>query len=150
MEVKFVADVHLGKLARLLRMLGFDTAYRNDSALMELLITSDEETRILLSRNASLSKTHPGLFIVTDEDALVQLKQVVQWFDLKNHFQPFSRCMVCNGVLDNVPKESIAHLLQKNTAGYFDQFWQCRDCRRIYWKGSHYERMLKTIENIVK
>jgi uncharacterized protein with PIN domain len=150
MKVKFIADVHLGKLARLLRMLGFDTAYKNDFTLDELVKISDEENRILLSRNASLSKTHPDkFFIVSDEDPLVQLKQVIQHFSLNDRFQPFSRCIVCNGILESVSKENIVYLLQKNTASYFNEFWQCKDCGRIYWKGSHYERMLKTIENIL-
>lgn len=150
MKVKFIADVHLGKLARLLRMLGFDIVYRNDYTSKELLKISDEENRILLSRNVALSKTHPDkCFIVSDEDPLVQLKQVIQHFDLNDRFQPFSRCMVCNGTLESVSKESIANLLQKNTSSYFNEFWQCKDCGRIYWKGSHYERMLKTIENIL-
>jgi uncharacterized protein with PIN domain len=150
MEVKFIADVHLGKLARSLRMLGFDTVYKNDFTLKELLRISNEENRILLSGNASLLKTHPDKsFIVSDEDPLVQLKQVIQHFDLKDRFQPFSRCMICNGTLESVSKESIAYALQKNTSSYFTEFWQCKDCSRIYWKGSHYERMLKTIENIL-
>ena len=150
MKVKFIADVHLGKLARLLRMLGFDTVYKNDFTLDELVKISDEENRILLSRNASLLKTHPDkCFIVSDEDPLVQLKQVIQHFGLNDRFQPFSRCIVCNGILESVSKENIAYLLQKNTASYFTEFWQCKDCQRIYWKGSHYDRMLKTIENIL-
>ncbi|HTM91403.1 MAG TPA: Mut7-C RNAse domain-containing protein [Flavisolibacter sp.] len=150
MEVKFIADVHLGKLARLLRMLGFDTVYKNDFTLNELVKISDEENRILLSRNASLLKIHADkCFIVSDEDPPVQLKQVIQHFGLKDQSQPFSRCIVCNGILESVSKESIAYLLQKNTASYFNEFWQCKDCGRIYWKGSHYERMLKTIRSVI-
>jgi uncharacterized protein with PIN domain len=149
METKFIADVHLGKLARLLRMVGFDTVYRNDFSLDALLRISDEENRILLSRNTLLLKTNPGkCFIVSDEDPLVQLKQVVQHFGLKNRVQPFSRCIACNGVLESKAKECIAHLLKKNTAAYFDEFWQCQDCQRIYWKGSHFEKMLATIQTI--
>jgi uncharacterized protein with PIN domain len=149
METKFIADVHLGKLARLLRMVGFDTVYRNDFSLDALRRISDEENRILLSRNTLLLKTHPGkCFIVSDENPLVQLKQVVQHFGLKNRVQPFSRCIACNGVLGSKAKERTAHLLKKNTAAYFDEFWQCPDCQRIYWKGSHFEKMLATIQTI--
>jgi uncharacterized protein len=130
-------------------MLGFDTVYRNEFSLDELRRISDEENRILLSRNTSLLKVHPDkCFIVSDEDPLVQLKQVVQHFGLKDRVQSFSRCIVCNGILENVSKESIEHLLKKNTAGYFHEFWQCPDCKRVYGKGSHFKRMLATIQTI--
>lgn len=149
MELKFIADVHLGKLARLLRMVGFDTVYRNDFSLQELRKTSDEENRILLSRSTSLLKIHlDKCFIVSGEDPLVQLKQVIRHFSLNQRLQPFSRCVVCNGILEPVPKQNIAHLLQENTARYFNEFWQCQDCQRVYWKGSHFERMLATIRTI--
>jgi uncharacterized protein with PIN domain len=57
--------------------------------------------------------------------------------------------MICNGALQVVAKEEINNVLEKNTSRYFNEFWQCSNCRRIYWKGSHYERMLKTIEDII-
>jgi uncharacterized protein len=148
-EYRFIADVHLGKLARLLRLLGFDTAYKNNLTKEELVTISSEEKRTLLSRDSSIAKV--GLqqyLIVTTEDPLQQLKQVVKDLRLTNHFQPFSRCIACNGNLEMVPKESILPLLGKNTKEYYHEFWQCNNCKRIYWKGSHYERMLKTIERI--
>lgn len=149
MKVKFIADVHLGKLARLLRMLGFDTVYKNDFSLDELLKIGEDQNRILLSRNASLLKTHTDRsFVVSDENPFVQIKQVIQHFNLKEQLHPFSRCIVCNGVLEAVSKESVANLLQKNTAIYFQEFWKCCDCKRIYWKGSHFEKMLATIQTI--
>lgn len=147
--MKFIADVHLGKLARLLRMLGFDTIYRNDFTTTELTKISKEQGRMLLSRNASLSKNKLiNCLVVTNEDAFIQLQQVILHFDLKDQVRPFSRCIVCNGTLEPVSKERIVHLLKRNTAEYFNEFWQCTDCRRIYWKGSHFERMLKTIQTI--
>lgn len=149
MRIIFVADVHLGKLARLLRLLGFDTLYRNDFTKQELVSISHEKDRILLSRDAQLAKR--GLsryFIVTSEDPMLQLKQVVMQFSLKEQFLPFSRCIACNGLLETASKESVAPLLEKNTRQYYTEFWKCTDCGRIYWKGSHYERMLKTIEFI--
>jgi len=87
-------------------------------------------------------------FITASEEPFEQLQQVVRHFHLKEKFRPFSRCLVCNGVLESVDKEKIVDLLQQNTIDYFDAFWQCRECKRVYWKGSHYERMLKTMERI--
>ena len=150
MTHRFIADVHLGKLARLLRLLGFDTNYKNDYSNSELLQLSRQESRVLLSRNASFEKQmNVQCFVVTSEDAFLQLKQVVNQFHLKEQFHPFTRCIVCNGILGPVAKENVLPLLEKNTAQYFDEFRQCNHCKRVYWKGSHYERMLKTIEHIV-
>jgi uncharacterized protein len=72
----------------------------------------------------------------------------VRQFKLQEKFQPFSRCMICNGLLEPVSKETVYTQLEPNTATYFEEFWQCTQCRRIYWKGSHYERMQALLENV--
>jgi len=151
MQNRFIADVHLGKLARLLRLLGFDTAYKNDYTKEELINVSDNEERILLSRNTGLSKHGPRhYFIVSDEEPMRQLKQVVINFHFNGNVLPFSRCIACNGILEPVQKERILPLIEKNTGDYYHEFWQCDHCKRVYWKGSHYERMLKTVEQILE
>ena len=148
-ETRFIADVHLGKLAGILRLLGFDTAYQNAYSLNDLIRISSEERRILLSRNAALvRKEGLNCFILTDENPLVQTKQVIRGFHLEKSLFPFSRCISCNGVLEPTDKNHVEAALQPNTKKYFNEFWQCSQCKRVYWKGSHYERMLKTIENI--
>jgi uncharacterized protein len=146
---RFIADVHLGKLARLLRLLGFDTLYKNNYTEKELTTISEEEQRILLSRDITLTKERTQQrYIVTGEDPMQQLKQVIQDLDLRHQFAPFSRCIACNGILEKVEKESILPLLQNNTKEYYQDFWQCNNCKTVYWKGSHYERMLKTIQQV--
>ena len=98
---KFIADVHLGKLARYLRLLGFDTWYKNSSETSELITIAKEEQRILLSKNILFAKGKTVRFcIIQSETAITQLKQVVNEFSLKDHVIPFSRCMICNGVLE--------------------------------------------------
>jgi uncharacterized protein len=150
MSNKFIADVHLGKLARWLRLLGFDTTYKNDYTNEQLIQISEEEERVLLSRNTSLpANKEIECFVVANENLSGQLISVVEYFDLKGQIKIFSRCLLCNGILEPVSKESILYWLEKNTAQYFTEFWQCNHCKRIYWKGSHYERMLKTIESIL-
>jgi len=146
MAEKFIADVHLGKLARLLRLLGFDTLYKNNFTSSELTRIGLAEDRVILSRNHSL-KTNKCFFI-KDENPVRQLEQVDEHFHLRMQFQPFSRCIMCNGLLETVSKESISASLKQNTVEYFNEFWQCKDCKHIYWKGSHYENMLKTIQKI--
>jgi uncharacterized protein with PIN domain len=147
---KFIADVHLGKLARYLRLLGFDTLYQNSFTNNELLSIAKEEERILLSRNSAFSKQPVISCIIQSEDAMAQLKQVVGHFSLKSLLCPFSRCMLCNGKLEMVTKETIAHRLKENTKQYFDKFWICQNCHHIYWMGAHYDRMLLLVEAISK
>jgi len=145
----FIADVHLGKLARLLRLLGFDTGYNNAFAATQVLEIARSEHRILLSRNGAYAKqVSIHSLHIKSEDPEIQLQQVVQYFILVDQFRPFSRCLVCNGLLKSVPKKSISGNLQQNSAKYFDAFWQCESCGRIYWKGSHYERMLRLFEKM--
>ena len=148
MAEKFIVDVHLGKLARLLRLLGFDTFYENNVTINDLLRLSTDQDRIILSRNKLFSKKSNKSFLVIDENPSIQLKQLYDHFHLKDQIHPFSRCIVCNGTLEAVSKEDISVLLEKNTSQYFNEFWQCKHCKRIYWKGTHYENMLKKIQNI--
>jgi len=149
-EYKFLADANVGKLARLLRMLGFDTVYDNAFSTQQLKEIAGREDRVLLTRNPAADKLFPAIrrFIITDENPYIQVKQVIKYFDLEERLRPFTRCIACNGVLHAAPKENIIDILQQNTALYFDDFWQCDDCNRIYWKGSHYERMLQLVEDI--
>ena len=147
---RFIADVHLGKLAKLLRMLGFDTLYSNVYTSDALITLALEQERILLTKNQALHHNDGvQVFLITHETPEIQLQQVLQHFNLKE-FHPFSRCIVCNGLLQPVVKEKILSRLQQNTAKYFDEFWQCDNCGRIYWKGSHYERMQRLVNAIMK
>jgi len=150
MEYRFIADVHLGKLTKLLRMLGFDTLYNNVFTTTQLTTIALQQNRVLLSRNIELSKQDVTLqsFVVTHQNPYTQLQQVVGHFNLKEQFQPFTRCLVCNGMLDAVSKENISESLLPNTALHFNEFWQCNTCSHIYWKGSHYDRMRTLAEQI--
>lgn len=147
MKQRFTADVHLGKLARLLRMLGFDTAYSNKASKPALQAAADCAGRVLLTRDAVLAaRGGTGTLRVCDEDPHEQLKQVIQAYDLMREVHPFTRCLVCNGTMEPVPKEQVADRLLPNTACCFHEFRQCTSCGQVYWKGSHYERMMKLVE----
>ena len=142
-RVRFVLDVHLGKLARSLRMLGFDSLYRSDYTDRQLLAVSENEGRVLLSRDRALL-LEPSLvrgYCVKSDDPVLQLAEVVERFDLSRAAHPFTRCMCCNMCLLRVPKEQIAHRLPPRVAENFDEFQTCPECHRIYWKGSHFLRM---------
>lgn len=144
----FVLDNHLGQLATYLRMLGFDTLYRNDYHDDELAQISSEEGRILLTRDRRLlmrNKVQHGYW-VRYKIPRRQLVEVLRRFDLCNQVTPFQRCMRCNGLLLSVSKDEVLHRLEPLTRKYFEQFRICQDCDQVYWKGSHHERMMRFID----
>jgi uncharacterized protein len=150
-HMRFILDTHLGRLAAYLRMLGFDSCYRNYFQDAELARISKHERRILLTRDRGLLKrsivTH-GYF-VRSAHPQQQLVEVLRRFDLSGAIAPFRRCLHCNALLHTVPKDLVSHRLLPKTKQYYEQFHVCRECDAIYWKGSHYQRMRKLIEQVV-
>ena len=142
-ETRFVADCHLGGLARLLRMAGFDTLFRNDFADPELAAISIGERRILLTRDRELLKlrgiTH-GCYVHALKPVR-QFQELVQRLDLQDRFRPFSRCLECNAPLRPIDKPLIADRLPPAVREHQQHFFTCDQCRRIYWQGTHWQRM---------
>lgn len=136
---RFLLDVHLGRLARYLRLLGFDSTYHPSWTDPELVEMSRRENRLLLSRDVELLKhghlTH-GYF-VRDTDPRRQLLEVVDRCHLTGSIRPFTRCMVCNGLLQSVPKAVIEQDLPPRVRSRHDRFWRCDRCGKVYWRGSH-------------
>lgn len=143
----FVLDNHLGRLAAILRMLGFDTLYRNDYHDEELAEITAQEARILLTRDRRLLMRKVVLrgYCIRQDDPPQQAREVLQRFSLAGQGQPFQRCLRCNTPLRPVSKEAILERLEPKTRLYYDEFHICPNCDQIYWKGSHYEHMLTTI-----
>lgn len=147
----FVLDVHLGKLATSLRMLGFDTLYRNDYSDEELAQISATQQRILLTRDKGLlmrSLVTYGYY-VRETDPWRQVVEVLRRFELFKLVTPFQRCLRCNGLLKPVDKEAIVDQLPQNIQMYINEFHRCSQCSQIYWKGSHYERMQQSIAEVL-
>ncbi|GAB4297024.1 MAG: Mut7-C RNAse domain-containing protein [Oscillatoriaceae cyanobacterium] len=148
---RFILDLHLGKLAGYLRMLGFDTLYRNDYHDEELARVSSSENRILLTRDIGLLKrgivTHGYWVRATEPEQ--QIAEILRRFNLFDAVKPFRHCLHCNGTLTRVDKETIGHLLPPKTLEYYDQFHRCVSCGKIYWKGSHYQKMQDFINQIL-
>ncbi len=148
---KFILDVHLGKLAKHLRLCGFDTLYRKDYNDIEIINISSSEKRIILTHDVELLKnkkvTHG--YWIRSQYLNEQLKEVLLRFNLKHQLLPFTRCLECNGLLTEVSKEDILDRLLPDTDQYFTNFRICPDCNRIYWEGSHYERMRRYIDNLI-
>ncbi len=151
-ETKFIVDVNLGKLARNLRLIGLDTLYDNTFSDREIVSIARAQKRIILTRDVGLLKhkdVNHGYWVRVTSPAN-QIIEVINKFDLISAIDPFSICLECNGKIDPVKKEDIADDLLPRTRDLFDEFYQCQNCGKIYWKGSHYEKMLKTITRLKK
>jgi uncharacterized protein with PIN domain len=145
---RFVLDVHLGRLAKNLRMLGFDTLYSNCYDDAELARVSRDQRRIALTRDRELLKrsdiTH-GYCLRSDQPT-EQLLEVLIRFDLREKLRPFSRCLCCNRELEDMDRERAAASVPEYVARTYDHFQTCPDCGRIYWQGSHWQHMKKVLE----
>jgi uncharacterized protein len=143
---RFVLDVHLGRLARHMRLAGIDTRYAIDADDDELARTAAAEHRILLTRDIALLKRRGiarGYFVrATAPDR--QFVEILRQFS-PVPVAPFSRCVRCNGMLKPVPKDSIAGGLLPRTREHYDEFWKCTECDRVFWKGAHYARLTKAL-----
>lgn len=140
---RFVLDVHLGKLASYLRLLGFDVLYRNDYDDEELAEISNREQRILLSQDRGLLKRSAVIhgYAVRSPDPETQVTEVLERFGLHGAIAPLTRCPRCNGPLAPVDKQTVWDDLPHYTRLSYDEFSHCQDCGQIYWKGAHYQRM---------
>jgi len=148
---RFICDVHLGRLCKYLRMLGWDTLYSDQYTPDDLIAISGQEKRIILSRSKKLTRnkeiTH--FYWIRSSDPLEQVKDLIRKLDLSNQAIPLTRCLNCNHMLMPVEKQEILHRLQVRTAEYYNEFFNCPVCDAIYWEGSHYENMLDFIRHSI-
>jgi uncharacterized protein len=147
---RFVLDTHLGRLAAYLRMLGFDSLYRNDYSDQLLAGITVNEGRILLTRDRGLLKRKEITrgYCVRSMEPREQIREILDRFDLIGMFHPFSRCLRCNGLLIKVAKSEIISSLQPKTGRFYDEFTRCEICGQVYWKGSHYAHILRIIHDL--
>ena len=148
--IRFVADGHLGKLTRNLRLLGFDVAYSARADDGELLDIMARENRALLTRDRRLlmhSIVQHG-YCPRSQTADEQTAEVLRRFDLVKMIAPFTRCIRCNAQLHDAAKADVIEELKPLTKIYYDEFRRCSACKQIYWSGSHFAKMQKRIERI--
>jgi uncharacterized protein with PIN domain len=144
--LRFILDVHVGRLAAYLRMAGFDALYGNDASDAELASMVERERRVLLTRDRYLlmrTAVDRGYWVRSTEPK-DQLLEVVKRFDLTGSMQPFTRCLACNALLEEASRESVLDRLPPRLTGK-DAFRVCPGCQRVYWEGSHHERMSKLL-----
>ncbi|MEV6839360.1 Mut7-C RNAse domain-containing protein [Streptomyces sp. NPDC051133] len=145
--LRFLLDVHLGTLARRLRLLGVDAAYEStDIGDPALAARSAAEKRVMLSRDRGLLRRRElwaGAYVYSTrpED---QLRDVLDRF--RPELRPWTRCTACNGLLAEATKEEVADRLRGGTQRSYDVFAQCRECGRVYWKGAHHEQLVAIVE----
>jgi len=147
--LRFVLDVHLGRLTAYLRMAGFDALYSNRASDAELAATVARERRVLLSRDRYLlmrAEVDRGYWVRSTRPK-EQLAEVLDRFDLRDCLQPFTRCLKCNSLLEKVSRESVLDRLPPKVMDQ-DTFHTCPTCGRVYWEGSHHKRMSNFLDGV--
>lgn len=147
-SLRFVVDVNVAKITGKLRMLGFDTYCDSSLDDARLAAISSCRRRILLTRDRNLLKRNVVEFghLIRSRHPKKQLAEVFHLFNLQKKLQPFSRCLHCNGLLSPVAKKKIEHLLEPLTLKYYDDFQNCLSCGKIYWQGSHRQKMAEELD----
>lgn len=143
---RFLLDVHLGALARRMRLLGLDTAYRNEADDPELVTESVAQQRVLLSQDRGLlrrSAVRDGAYVRGSRPD-VQLDDVLDRF--RPALAPWTRCLSCNGLLQPVDKGLVLARLEPGTRRSYDEFSQCPECGRVYWRGAHARRLQAVVD----
>jgi hypothetical protein len=131
-------------------MLGFDSAFNKDADDNALMMQSRDEKRALLSKDRKLLQREEltRKYCVQEDDPRLQLIEVLERFDLHKNFSPFTRCMECNTLLLRAGKQEVRPRIPPTVDILFNDFQLCPACDRIYWKGSHYDRMKQFIDNL--
>jgi uncharacterized protein with PIN domain len=148
---RFVADAHLGLLARQLRMLGFDALYRNDYRDAEVAEISAAEDRIVLTRDRDLlirKEIVHGCYLHATA-CPGQVTEVLVRYRLARAARVFTRCLDCNGVLHGVPKAAVAHRVPAASRQVYERFYECTGCAKVYWEGSHVQRMRQQVQRLL-
>jgi len=151
---KFLVDLNVGRLARRLRMLGYDTLFIDGVEDDQLVRIAAREGRILLTKDTGIMKRRivssgeVKALLIESADVRDQLGQVVRELQLDSSATPFSRCMACNGLLMSVGKEEIRDLVPPYVFQTQNQFTQCGECCRIYWRGTHWDKMVRELDQL--
>jgi uncharacterized protein with PIN domain len=156
METKFIADNNVGKLARWLRMMGYDALSfedKDDSKLIEIALN---EGRVILTRDTQIVKRRLvasgrlKTILVEEDNPAAQLRQVARALNLNRHFRPFSLCLECNQPLVPRSKADVEDLVPPYVFQTQNQYTQCPTCHRIYWRGTHWQAMVRHLEELME
>ena len=154
MEIKFIADNNVGKLARWLRLIGYDTTLLRQKDDAQMIRIALGENRVILTKDAEFMKrrlvTNGSLKTVhiEQDDPKLQVREVVKTLALDYHFKPFSLCLECNEVLVARDKENVKNLVPAHVFETQSRYTQCPACHRVYWPGTHWQAMVKSLEGL--
>ncbi len=147
---EFVLDAHLGKLTRYLRLMGFDSLYRNDFDDFEIIRISKDNNRIILTRDKGLLKNNSVThgYYIRSQKPKEQVTEVIRRFNLESLVKPFTICSICNGKIVSVSKDAVTGNLKSLTREHYHRFFQCAGCKKVYWQGSHYKKIRDFIDSL--
>ena len=144
---RFIADCHLGRLAKYLRFMGYDTLYFPHIEDNELLRRAEKEKRIVLTRDVALARRKDApVFFLTPAGLAAQLQMLAQAVGVRILGDDLRRCLVCNAPLEPVGKAALDESIPEAVKSHFDFFQQCPECGRIYWHGDHYRSMMTFVQ----
>ena len=147
--IKFIADTMLGRLAKWLRILGYDTLYPGQESDQRLARIAAEEGRVLLTRDTGLASRKGFRSLLVYSNRLSeQLAQVIKAFNLSAHDRTFSLCLLCNRPLREVEKEEVQDRVPPYVYQTQTRFYQCNECRKIYWAGTHLDHIRRELEKL--
>ena len=154
MDPRFIVDSNVGKLARWLRVMGYDALFPNNLDDDELIDIALKEGRVLLTRDTQIAKRRVvaegrlKVILTRDDNPQEQLRQVAKALKLDYHVRQFTRCLECNQTLVPKTKEEVQELVPPYVFRTQNQYMQCPSCHRVYWRGTHWQRMAKELEKL--
>lgn len=150
-RTRFIADINLGDIVRYMRALGFDVYFDPKLSPRNINAISKNENRIILTKNRMLLKlkdvTH-GI-LIRPGTAADQIKRIIDYLDIKEMVRPFSRCLLCNSLLEDISKDSVEDRIPPKTRAFCDKYAICRSCNKIYWRGTHFTKIKAVTEEIL-
>jgi len=151
---KFIVDCNVGKLARWLRLMGYDARFFDGDDDSDLVAIAKTEGRVILSRDTRIMKRRlitsgqiKAVLIDSDQPER-QIRQVVDTLGLDSRFKPFTVCLECNQPLVEKAKDEVAELVPPYVFKTQNYFMQCPNCQRFYWRGTHWQAMMKKLESL--
>ncbi len=148
--MKFIVDSMLGKLAKRLRLMGYDTYYDPKADDREILRISKEEDRVIVTRDTQMAKIRGAkIILISSTDLAIQLKEISRLAKIRpGGGRSFSRCPECNTPVKDISREEAKNIVPKFVHETQDKFSYCPTCKKAYWKGTHYQKLLKEMKNI--
>jgi len=155
MEIKFIVDINAGKLAKWLRIMGYDALLFNEEDDGKMIKIALNENRVILTKDSQVMKrrliTSGKLkaLLIEEDDPKTQLQQIAKALDLDYQFKPFSICLECNHALIERPKDEVRNLVPPHVLKTQSNFMECPSCHRIFWRGTHWQAMSKELKEFI-